>query len=66
MSKMKVIILSEVEQFCRDHNFHTIGLETLREMAVSKADDDGLSKAYKAGYAKAHQAIIDTLARERP
>lgn len=62
---MKVIILSEVEQFCRDHNFQTIGIETLREMSVD-ADDDGISIAYKAGYGKCCTAVIEAMAEARP
>ena len=62
---MKVIILSDIESFCREHNFQTISLKTLREMAIDD-DDDGKAKAYKEGYAHAHQVITETLAKEKP
>lgn len=62
---MKVIILSEVEQFCADHNFQTISLKQLRDMAVED-DDSGLAIAYKAGYGKCNQTVIESMARERP
>jgi hypothetical protein len=62
---MKVIILSEAEDFCREHNFQMIGIQTLREMAIEK-DDDGIAIAYKAGYAHCNQAVIKAMAEERP
>ena len=62
---MKVVILSEVEQFCSEHNFQMVGLDRLRDMAI---DDDtaGRDRAFKEGYAKAHKAITETLAKEKP
>ena len=62
---MKVVILNDIEDFCKEHNFTTVGLSTLREMAVDDTDK-GREKAHKAGYAKAHQAVIDALARNKP
>jgi len=62
---MKVIILSEAEDFCEEHNFQTIGIDTLREMAV-EADDDGISIAYKAGYGKCCNTVIEAMAEARP
>ena len=62
---MKVVILSEVEQFCSEHNFQMVGLDRLRDMAI---DDDttGRDRAFKEGYAKAHKVITETLAKEKP
>ena len=62
---MKVIILSDVEQFCKDHNFQTVGIETLKAMAVD-ADENGLQIAYKAGYGKCCNAVIEAMAEARP
>jgi len=62
---MKVIILSEIEQFCKEHNFYVIGLKTLKEMAIEQ-DEDGLTKAYKAGYGQCCDAVINAMAAERP
>ena len=62
---MKVIILDDVEKFCDEHNFYTIGVQTLREMAVD-ADDSGLTIAYKAGYGKCNQVVIEAMAEARP
>ena len=62
---MKVVILSEVEQFCDEHNFPSVGLEFLRSIAIEK-DDDGLAIAYKAGFALCNQAVIEAMAEARP
>ena len=62
---MKVVILSEAEQFCEDHNYQTIGIQTLRDMAIDM-DDDGLAIAYKAGYALCNQTVIEAMAGARP
>ncbi len=62
---MKIIILSEAEQFCADHNFQTISLKQLRDMAVD-ADESGLAIAYKAGYGKCCNAVIEAMAEARP
>ena len=62
---MKIIILSEVENFCREHNFQMVGLETLKAMAVD-ADENGLQIAYKAGYGKCCNAVIEAMAEARP
>jgi len=62
---MKVVILSEAEQFCKDHNYQTIGIQTLRDMAVEK-NDDGMAIAYKAGYALCNQTVIEAMAEARP
>ena len=62
---MKVIILSEIEEFCREHNFQTVGIEMLRQMAVDQ-DDGGIQIAYKAGYGKCSTTVIEAMAKERP
>lgn len=62
---MEVIILSDAEKFCKDHNLNSIGIETLRSMAVS-SDEHGLSIAYKAGYGKCSNAVIEAMAENRP
>ena len=62
---MKVVILTEVEKFCKEHNFQMVGLQTLREMAVDD-DSKGRDKAHKQGYAEAHDAVVQALARSKP
>lgn len=62
---MKIIILSEVEQFCRDHNFNMIGLETLRSLAI-EPDENGIQIAYKAGYGKCCEAVIVAMSEAKP
>ena len=62
---MKVVILSEVEKFCHDHNFQTISLKMLEEMAV-EADENGISIAYKAGYGNCSTVVIEAMAKARP
>lgn len=62
---MKVIILDEVIQFCRDHNFQSVGLDQLKDMAVQNTQK-GQTIAYCAGYAKATQDAIEAWAAKRP
>jgi hypothetical protein len=62
---MKVIFLSDIEEFCDEHNFKTVGIQTLRDMAV-EAEDKNAMKAFKLGYAKAVVAVKEALAREKP
>ena len=62
---MKVIILDDVEQFSKEHNYHVIGLETLRDMAI-ESDDHGLNRAYEAGYSKCNQVVIEAMAKHMP
>ena len=61
---MKIIILSEVEHFCKEHNFQTISLKQLREMAV-KNDDNGLAKSYMCGQAHIINEMIEFLGEKR-
>lgn len=62
---MKVILLDDVEQFCKEHNYYVIGVETLRRMAIEH-DDHGLSRAYEAGYGKCNQVVIEAMAKYVP
>ena len=62
---MKVVILDDVIEFAKEHNFQTISLKQLRDMAVD-ADDGGLTIAYKAGYGKCNQVVIEAMAEARP
>ena len=62
---MKVIILDEVIRFCHDHNFQSIGLDQLKDMAVQNTQK-GQTIAYCAGYAKATQDAIEAWAAKRP
>lgn len=62
---MKVIILSDAEKFCKDHNLNSIGIDTLRSMAISN-DEKGLNIAYSAGYGKCSTAVIEAMAGNRP
>ena len=62
---MKVVILDDVIKFAKEHNFQTISLKQLSDMAVD-ADDNGLTIAYKAGYGKCNQVVIEAMAEARP
>lgn len=62
---LKVVILDEVEQFCKDHNYKVIGLETLYGLAI-ESDDEGLNRAYEVGYGKCNQVVIEAMARNMP
>ena len=62
---MKVIILDEVIRFCREHNFQSVGLDQLKDMAITN-NQQGQLIAYCAGYAKATQDAIETWAAKRP
>ena len=62
---MKVIILDEVIEFCREHNFQSVGLLQLESMAINESRV-GLDKAYMAGYGKCNQAVIEAMAANRP
>ena len=61
---MKVVILSEIEQFCRDHNTNSISLQMLRDIAV-QSDDKGLTIAFKAGFARCNITCIEAMAKAR-
>ena len=62
---MKVIILDDVEVFCAEHNFNTVGLDRLREMAI-QTDKIGLNKAYMAGYGKCSDVVIHAMHDNKP
>ena len=62
---MKVIILDEVIRFCSDHNFQSVGLDQLKDMAIPN-NQQGQLIAYCAGYAKATQDAIEAWAAKRP
>ena len=62
---MKVIILDDVIRFCQDHNFQSVGLDQLKNMAVQNTQK-GQTIAYCAGYAKATQDAIEAWAAKRP
>ena len=62
---MKVILLSDAEQFCREHNLRSISIDQLRDMAVDQ-NDTGTAIAYKAGYGKCSNVVIEAMAKERP
>lgn len=62
---MKVIILDEVVKFCKDHNFQSVGLDQLKDMAIPNTQK-GQTIAYCAGYAKATQDAIEAWAAKRP
>ena len=62
---MKVIILDEVVKFCKDHNFQSIGLAQLKDMAIEN-NQKGQKISYCAGYAKATQDAIEAWAKHRP
>lgn len=59
---MKVVILSEIEQFCREHNTKEISLQMCRDLAVMHGDK-GNSLSYKAGFARCNQAVMDAMAK---
>ena len=63
---MKVVFLSDVERFCSEHNLPCISLKVLRDIAAEEEEDVKQSKAFKAGYAMAHDVIINALAKEKP
>lgn len=62
---MKIIILSEVEQFCREHNFQTVGLERLRQMA-RETKPSGTEVEFKAGYGQCLNDLIMFIREKRP
>ena len=62
---MKVVILDDVIRFCRDHNFQSVGLDQLKDMAIPNTQN-GQTIAYCAGYAKATQDAIEAWAAKRP
>ena len=62
---MKIVFLSDVEQFCAEHNFLTIGLDRLREMAVEN-DDEGMKRAFDEGYAVCNNAVTLAMAKAKP
>ena len=62
---MKVVILDEVLRFAREHNFQSIGVEQLKDMAIPNTQK-GQTIAYCAGYAKATQDAIEAWAAKRP
>lgn len=62
---MKVVILDEVLRFAKEHNFQSIGLDQLKDMAISNTQQGQLI-AYCAGYAKATQDAIEAWAAKRP
>lgn len=62
---MKVIVLKEVEDFCSEHNFQTISLKYLREIAVEE-NRVGLDTAYRAGYGKCSDVVIKAMHDNKP
>ena len=62
---MKVVILDEVIRFAKEHNFQTISLKQLSDMAITN-NQQGQLIAYCAGYAKATQDAIEAWAAKRP
>jgi formaldehyde-activating enzyme involved in methanogenesis len=62
---MKVVLLDEVERFCEEHNFSTVGLYRLQMIAVDN-DQEGLEKAYMEGYAACHDAVTKAMAQSKP
>lgn len=62
---MKIIILSEVEQFCMDHNFNMVGLERLRQMARD-TKPSGTEVEFKAGYGQCLNDLIAYIREKRP
>lgn len=57
---MKVVLLSEIERYCKEHNYRCVGLDTLRTLAIEN-DDKGLGIAYDAGFAECNQACIEAM-----
>ena len=62
---MKIIILSEVEAFCAEHNFNMIGLDRLRQMARD-TKPSGTEVEFKAGYGQALNDLITFIREKRP
>ena len=62
---MKVIILSEAEDYCEEHNFQTISLKQLRDMA-REDKPSGLEIEFKAGYGQCLNDLIKFVREKRP
>lgn len=63
---MKIIPLKLAEQFCRDHNFQSISLKQLRDMAIEAKGESGEEICYKAGYGQAINDFTEFVQRSRP
>ena len=62
---MKIIILSEVEDFCKEHNFNMIGLERLRQLARD-TKPSGTEIEFKSGYAQCLNDLLTFIREKRP
>ena len=62
---MKIIILTEVEDFCQEHNFNMVGLERLRQMARD-TKPSGTEVEFKAGYGQCLNDLIKFIREKRP
>jgi len=62
---MKVIILDEIEQFCKEHNVKSVSLDWCRSMAILN-DQKGQKISYYAGYGKAIDDATNAWAEKRP
>ena len=62
---MKIVILSEIEQFCKDHNFRLIDIERLRQLA---RDDKptGTEIEFAAGYGQCLNDLLEFVREKRP
>jgi len=61
---VKAVILSDIEEFCRDHNVKSISLEMLRSMAVDNTEK-GQNLSYQAGFACCNQAVIRAMSEAK-
>ena len=62
---VKIIILFEVEDFCKEHNFNMIGLERLRQLARD-TKPSGTEVEFKAGYGQCLNDLITFIRSKRP
>ena len=63
---MKMIPLATAEQFCKDHNFQSISLKQLRDLAIESKGESGEEICYKAGYGQAINDLTEFIRENRP
>ena len=63
---MKMIPLAVAEQFCREHNFQSISLKQLRDLAIDANTQEGEEICFKAGYGQAVNDLVEFIRENRP
>lgn len=63
---MKMIPLKTAEQFCREHNFQSISLKQLRDLAIDSSTQEGEEICFKAGYGQAVNDLVEFIRENRP